>query len=187
MTTPPKTRFPLAQAEEVGQELVDLLLPACEKIEIAGSIRRRRPDVGDVELLCISRVGDTVALGTNVHLLAEIEDLIHRNVLQKRLNKAGRPNYGDWNRLMIHVASGIPVDIFRTTEANWGMAMVVRTGPAEWNVRMMTRFRKMGMQGHAGSQRGSGVTQGGVDVACRTEQDVFRLLEWRYREPEDRV
>ena len=183
MTTPPKTRFPLAQAEEVGQELVDLLRPSCERIEIAGSIRRRRPDVGDVELLCISRVGDTVALGTNIHLLAELDDLIRRNVLKKRLNKANRPNYGDWNMYMIHVASGIPVDIFRTTEENWGMSMVVRTGPEKWNKRMMTQFIKMGMQGHAYG----GVTQGDVEVSCPTEQDVFQLLEWRYREPEDRV
>ena len=179
MTT--KTRFPLAKAEEVGQALVEVLGPGCEKIEIAGSIRRRRPDVGDVELLCISSLGDAVALGTNVYLDAEVEDLILRNVLQKRLNKAGRTNYGRWNKLLVHVA--IPVDIFSTTEANWGMALVVRTGPAEWNIRMMARFRKRRMRGHAYG----GVTQGGIDVPCPTEEEVFRLLDWPYRDPEERV
>lgn len=181
MTT--KTRFPLAQAEGVAQDLVEVLGPACEKIEVAGSIRRRRPDVGDVELLCISRVGDPVALGTNLYLDAAVEDLILRNVLQKRQNRAGRTNYGRWNKLLVHVASGIPVDIFSTTETNWGMALVVRTGPAEWNIRMMTRFKNRRMQGHAYG----GVTQGGIDVPCPTEEEVFRLLDWEYRAPEGRV
>lgn len=181
MTT--KTRYPLGQAEAVGQELVAALGPSCERIEIAGSIRRRRPDVGDVELLCISRVGETVALGSNVYLEGEIDDLIARNVLEKRLNKAGRPTYGRWNKLLVHVATGIPVDVFSTTEDNWGMALVVRTGPADWNVRMMTRFRKLGMRGHAYG----GVTVNKTEVSCRTEREVFWLLKWPYLVPEQRV
>ena len=178
-----KTRFPLAQAEAVGQELLEVLRPSCERIEIAGSIRRRRPDVGDVELLCISRSGGD-ALTPNDWLKAEVDDLILRNVLKKRLNKAGNlSSYGPSNKYVVHVASGIPVDIFTTTEDNWGMALVVRTGPANWNTRMMTRFKNRGMQGHAYG----GVTQGGVEVSCRTEEEVFRLLDWPYRNPEDRV
>ena len=183
MTTA-KWRWPLAQAERVGQELVEALGPSCERIEIAGSIRRRQPDVGDVELLCISRVGETVALGNNIYLLAEVDDLVSTGVLRKRLNKAGRvSSYGDWNRYMVHVASGIPVDIFRTTEDNWGMALVVRTGPARWNRGLMSQFQKLGMEGHAYG----GVTQEGVEVSCPTEEEVFRLLGWPYRDPEDRV
>lgn len=181
MTT--KTRFPLARALEVGQELVELLGPACERIEIAGSIRRRRLDVGDVELLCISRLGDTVALGTNVYLDAAVEHLLQEKVLEKRRNKAGRTTYGPLNKLLVHVASGIPVDIFSATEENWGMALVVRTGPAEWNIRMMDRFKERGLQGHAYG----GVTQGGIKIPCPTEGEVFRLLDWPYRPPEERV
>lgn len=182
--TAPKTRWPLADAEAVGRDLVEILDPSCERIEIAGSIRRRRPDVGDVELLCISRVGEMVALGSNLTLDAEIDTLIFNNVLAKRLNKAGRTNYGQWNKLMVHVATGIPVDIFSTTEDNWGMAFVVRTGPAEMNIRMMTRFRNLGMKGHAYG----GVTQDdGTEIPCRTEERVFQLLGWPHQNPEDRV
>ena len=183
MTTT-KWRWPLEQAERVGQQLVEMLGPSCERIEIAGSVRRRRPDVGDVELLCISRVGDTVALGTNIFLDAQVDFLISTGVLRKRLNKASKISaYGRWNKLLVHVASGIPIDIFSTTEENWGMALVVRTGPAEWNIRMMSQFRKKGMKGHAYG----GVTQAGAEVSCPTEDEVFRFLGWGYRNPEDRV
>ena len=38
-------RWPLADALRVADDLKALLAPACERIEIAGSVRRRKPDV----------------------------------------------------------------------------------------------------------------------------------------------
>ena len=53
MTT--KTRFDLRIAEPVAERLVEQLRPYCERIQIAGSIRRRKWAVGDIELLCIPK------------------------------------------------------------------------------------------------------------------------------------
>ena len=50
------TRIALMEATGLAGELVALLQPACERIEIAGSIRRQRPDVGDVELVVVPRL-----------------------------------------------------------------------------------------------------------------------------------
>ena len=49
-------RHPLAAAEAVAHELRGLLAPFCARIEVAGSIRRRRSTVGDIELLAIPRM-----------------------------------------------------------------------------------------------------------------------------------
>lgn len=49
-------RFPLAIAQLVARELRDLLEPACERIEIAGSVRRMRAEVKDLELVAIPRM-----------------------------------------------------------------------------------------------------------------------------------
>lgn len=49
-------RMPLAQALDLAVELQDLLAPACERIQIAGSIRRLRETVGDLELVAIPRM-----------------------------------------------------------------------------------------------------------------------------------
>ncbi|GAH73129.1 unnamed protein product, partial [marine sediment metagenome] len=45
----------LEKAKVIAENLKSLLAPVCEKIEVAGSIRRQKPDVGDIELLCIPK------------------------------------------------------------------------------------------------------------------------------------
>ena len=90
---------------------------------------------------------------------------------------------GPKNKHLIHVPSGIRLDVFTTDAANWGMAMFVRTGPAEWNIRAMSRFQALGMKGHAYG----GVTDfDGAEIECRDEATVFQLLQWRYTPPEGR-
>lgn len=54
-------RKPLAQARAVADLLVSYLAPACERIEIAGSIRREVPEVKDIELVAIPRWEEIVA------------------------------------------------------------------------------------------------------------------------------
>ena len=185
-----KQRYPLAHARLVANELVGLLAPSCQRIEIAGSIRRRVLDVGDIELLCISKVTSVADLfgdiATNCHLLDEaLEKIVEdATVLQKRLDKRGRATFGEQNKLMVHVPSGIPVDAFSATEKNWGMSQLVRTGSREFNIRVMARFRELGMKGHAYA----GVTDPeGNEIACPDEETVFRLLGWPWMPPEERV
>lgn len=45
----------LEQAQRLAQQLVVDLEPACERIEVAGSIRRQRSQVKDIELVVIPR------------------------------------------------------------------------------------------------------------------------------------
>ena len=40
----------------------------------------------------------------------------------------------------------IPMDISSVTRENWGMALLVRTGPAEYVKQIMDRFRELGME-----------------------------------------
>lgn len=184
-----KQRWPIAQARPVAEALREMLAPACERIEIAGSIRRGKPDVGDIELLCISK-----ALPSNADLFGNVTGfepeldhlclrLIQEGVLDYRLNVRGHRTFGAQNKLLVHRESGIPLDVFTTTKANWGMAMVVRTGPADYNVQLMARFKQLGMSGHAYG----GVSKNGRDLACPTEEDVFRLAQRPNLPPEKRA
>ena len=181
-----KKRYPLALAELTGEAVTRLLKDSCDRVEIAGSIRRRMLDVGDIELLCIPSAGQTDLFGAPLAAESQLEtrvrDLIGCGVLTYRLNALGRRTYGPKNKLLVHKSTGIPVDVFSTDEANWGMAMFVRTGPAEFVRDAMARFREMGMEGHAYG----GVTKEGVTVACPAEEKVFELLEWEYLPPEAR-
>lgn len=169
----------LRRAQKIAEELKSLLAPECQRITIAGSIRRRKPVVGDIEVLVIPKYLDGVD-----QLDEEIKKLMAEGLLGYRRNVRGSIAYGPKNKLMFHVPSGIAVDIFSSTEANWGMALFIRTGPSEWNIRAMSRFRKLGMLGHAYG----GISHwDGSELNCPDEETVFRHLGWPYIPPERRV
>ncbi len=182
-------KYDRESARAVGEDLVRLLAPHCERIAVAGSIRRKRPQVKDIELLCASKVTSTADLFgravTNWYFLNKKLDALvaDGSVLKKRANKSGRYSYGEHNKLLVHVPSGIPVDVFSSSTKNWGMSLVVRTGPKEFNVRMMSRFRELGMRGHA---YGGVTDRNGNDVECPDEATVFGLLGWPWIPPGER-
>jgi DNA polymerase/3'-5' exonuclease PolX len=60
-TTTEKRPHPLAEIEPVARELVELLRPVTTRIEIAGSIRRRKPTCSDIEIVCEPLIGQEPA------------------------------------------------------------------------------------------------------------------------------
>lgn len=183
MNAPDDRRIPLEQAQVIAWKVRAELLPVCERIEIAGSIRRRRPTVKDVEILAIPKVAQRNLFGeaTSDQLHEYLKDRLQGDLWALRYSKAGYPAFGLQNKLLTY--EGFPVDVFTAAPENWGMALFVRTGPKEWNVRAMRRFRDLDMRGHA---------YGGVDdaqgnpIPCPTEERVFELLGWRWTPPEER-
>ena len=191
-----KHQWPRAHAEATAAAIVEELAPYTTRIEIAGSLRRQRPTVGDVEVLAIPKVeierdmfGEKI--GEHDLLHEHVATLVSAGVFAKRPSKRGHFTFGPSNKLLIDNASGIPVDLFTTRAPNWGMAMVVRTGPADFNIRLMSTFRQNWMRGHAYG----GVTKvgpygqegsGREEIDCPDEETVFELLNWPYREPWER-
>lgn len=173
-----KTRYPLQQAQGVASEILRRLEPACERITIAGSIRRQKPVVGDIELLCIPRFIDGID-----QLDREIGLLVFQHVLGFRRNKLGSRVYGPKNKLMVHVPSGIGVDIFSTDEVCWPVALVVRTGGEKTNKRIATAALRKGYHFHA---YGSGFSTPQVDIVCHSEREVFEAVDLSYLEPWER-
>lgn len=165
----------LDKAEKIAQELVELLEPACLRIEIAGSIRRQKPDVGDIELLCIPRyINGADALDL------KLRSLMAAGILAHRLTRRGSHVYGAKNKLLLHQPSGIGVDIFSTTEECWPVALVVRTGSAEMNKRIASAALRRGYRFHA---YGRGFSTPTGEIICRSEQEVFEAVGLPYMEP----
>lgn len=144
-------RYPLAQAKAVAERLVKDLEPYCERIQIAGSIRRGKPEVGDVEILYVPRVemeAGADLFGTlEPRNLAdeELTEWITEGFLRKRLNAKGSEMWGEKNKLGVDSGSGIPVDFFSTTHENWYNAMVCRTGPSDSNKAIAMKANEMGL------------------------------------------
>ncbi len=169
----------LEKAKAIAEKIKAVLESSCERIVIAGSIRRQKPDVGDIELLCIPKYVAGVDM-----LDAKIQTLIHFDMLGYRVNKLGSKVYGPKNKLLVHLPSGIGVDIFSTTAECWPVALVVRTGGERTNKEIAFRAIERGMRFHA---YGRGFTRAdGSELICQSEADVFRAVGLAYREPWER-
>jgi len=190
-----KTKFPSEAALIVCRELLADLCGATERVAIAGSLRRKKPLVGDIELLFIPRIAQLPARDLFGHdiptrNLAEeaIADWLARGVLKKRINVNGSEMWGEKNKLAVHVSTGIPVDLFAATEANWFNYLVCRTGPSESNIRIASAAQRKGWMWHPygeGFSRGSGL--GRERIAVTSEREVFEFVGLPYLEPEKRT
>lgn len=197
MTTeaPPKVKYPAADALAVAKVLCDALKPVTERLICAGSLRRRKPMVGDVEILYIPKLeplkefrqgdllGGEFAQPINQTNMADlaINALIARGVLDQRRNSLGSIVWGEKNKLARHIASGIPVDLFAATQANWFNYLVCRTGGAENNVQVCNAAIRKGWKWNP---YGEGFTDGeGNVIPVKSEEDVFRLVGLPYLQP----
>ena len=181
-------RYPLAEAEKVAGEIVELLRPSCERIEIAGSIRRQKTSVKDIEIVYVPKVNferDLFMVFTCIEtILADkkIRSLEDQFIISRRWLSSGRGAYGRCNKLMVHCRSGIPVDLFATTEESWFNYLVCRTGPAELNkqICMEAMWRGFGWMPYGCGFR---ILSDGEVFPMASEKEVFDFVDIPYQEP----
>ena len=184
-----KKRWPRDEGMKVALQLQWDLFKFCHKIEIAGSLRRGRPDVGDIELLYVPRTDYRLKPGEmfeqEQYSMADdlIDSWLKTGIVTKRLSVIGVATWGKENKLAVHMASGIPVDFFSTDESRWWTALVIRTGSAQTNIRLTTGAQRLGRHLHA---YGSGVSEHGTLYPAKSEKDVFDLCGIPYLEPKNR-
>lgn len=184
-----KPKFPRAQALAVGEYFVRELTPLCDRIVIAGSLRRGKAEVGDVEILYVPKYGieQDGLFDTKEFSLADarINAWFKAGFIGKRLSSAGVSTWGEKNKLAIDGRSKIPIDFFSTTLENWWVSLVVRTGSKDTNLQLTTGAQRLNRTLHA---YGSGVEirSTGEHIAALSERDVFSLCNVPYKEPGQR-
>jgi DNA polymerase/3'-5' exonuclease PolX len=188
LATKPKTKYQAFEARAVAEHLKELLSPLCSRIEIAGSLRRGKSLVGDIELLFVPRGTKECHVAGSLFLKEErsvvdvrLEELLGEGVLQKRLKINHTETWGPSNKFAVHIESGIPVDFFCTSEECWWNALVCRTGSADTNLLLAQSAQR---QGCSFVSCGAGVRDPAGNVhQTHSEEEVFRLCGVRYREP----
>lgn len=168
----------LHRAQLIAEELKALLAPECQRIIIAGSIRRRKPFPNDIEILAVPKYVDGVD-----QLDEEIKKLMVEGLLGYRRNVRGSIAYGPKNKLLMHLPSAMAVDIFSTSEDCWWVSLVVRTGGEITNRRIATAAIRKGWHLQA---YGHGFSTPRGDVVCRSEEEVFRAVGLPYPAPWER-
>ncbi|GAI81254.1 unnamed protein product, partial [marine sediment metagenome] len=133
---------------------------------------------GDVELLAIPKY-----IGWGDALDLTIRGLIDSGVLDYRRNTRGSKVYGPKNKLLIHLPSGIGVDVFSTTEDEWPVALFVRTGGKTTNKRIATAALRKGYRFRA---YGDGFDTPDGHIHCSTEREVFEAVNLPYLPPWER-
>jgi DNA polymerase/3'-5' exonuclease PolX len=187
-----KTRIPLAEATDLATELVDLLLDSCTRLMVAGSIRRRRPDVGDIEIVAIPRYevvqADLFAPGDGLNrnlLSARCLDLVDDGVLAHRLDVNGRRAFGQkYMRLFFR---GVALDLFSPDVDTFGVILTIRTGPADFSHRLVTPRRQGGLLPDWLAVREGRIWRGTTALVTPEEIDVFQAVGLDWIEPEDRT
>jgi DNA polymerase/3'-5' exonuclease PolX len=186
--------MPLAAAREVAGELRDLLAPACRRIEIAGSIRRERPMVSDIELVAIPRFeeadgGDLWGTRTDVDALdrrlGELRDdgvLAYRAVEVHRADGRVEHQTRIGRSYQALVYREMPVDLFIVhPPAEWGVIFAIRTGPGDWNQRIVTDCQRYLRRVENGQ-----VWRSGQRIPCPEEADFFAAVGQPWVEPRER-
>jgi DNA polymerase/3'-5' exonuclease PolX len=188
---PNHQRVPLAQAQLAAQRLIGLLEPFCERIQIAGSIRRQRALVGDIELICIPKYQETTPPGemfpqsTNM-VNAAIQQFISSGALSLRVKRDGTVANGDKVKLLYDHHSNISLDLFITDTSCWFSTFVCRTGGKDNNTAIATKAKVMGYRWMMAGE-GFRHLQTNEIVAVSSEQAVFAFVGMPYLRPEDRA
>lgn len=188
-----KTKYFLADARKIADRVASLLEPACERVEIAGSIRRAAAMVGDIEIVCQPRLQlDPGALigGNEISALdIHVERLDKREGSFLHFDQQLRRNGTRYKRLIWHSSDcRIPVDVFAVLPpASWGAILAIRTGPGDFSRGLVTPRRKGGALPDNLQQRDGALWGPGGRVDTPNEGAFFWALGLPYWPPEMRT
>ncbi len=175
----------LSQAKEIADKWLDYLAPACTRIEIAGSVRREKPEVKDIELVAVPLIHQEEDLfggpGEKVNILETLIGGLKRGKGFRSIVKDG-PRYKQ-----IVLNEGINLDLFIVLPpAEWGVLFLIRTGPADFSKKLVTSRRAGGLLPSNLKVKDGAVWRGIDKLPTPEERDVFRLLDMAYTEPRER-
>lgn len=182
-----KTKLSYSQALPLAEKIIKELAPACSKIAIAGSLRRKKPEVGDIEIVCIPKMkldlfDNPQGSILDIHLeeLARVRRIIKSDGKNKR--------WGDkWKSFHPAAKPEIKVDLFITTSPEWGYTLTIRTGGKDFSRLCVTPKQQGGyLPGHL-RVGGCRLWEGATVLETPEERDFFRALGKEWVEPEDRV
>jgi DNA polymerase/3'-5' exonuclease PolX len=174
----------LQQATELATKWKDLLTPACARIEIAGSIRRGKAEVKDIDLVCIPKISYMTDLfGGRGSQINHLEDLLPRTVIDMgALTVINGPR-----QKKIRLQEGIKLELWSVLPpAEWGTIFLLRTGPEAFSHWLVTSRKIGGGMPSWMREKAGALYRHDTKLQTPEEEDVFRALKMEYIEPAKR-
>ena len=160
-----------AKALEIAERAHAALAPYCHRLSIAGSIRRQRPQVKDLELVAMPLQEPSDLFGETLVAHHDFCAVVN----QWRAIK-GQPT-GKYTQRRL--PQGINLDLFIADADNWGWQLALRTGSTDYSHHVLaTGLKKAGYAMLDGY-----IYRGGTRVPVREEAEIFALAQVPYAEP----
>lgn len=172
-------KIPYRAALETAQALETALSFTCERTLIVGSLRRRKSEVGDLELVVMPK------LEAVTDMFGEV--VSQRSLLDDILTDIAPQRTKDGERYKQFVWGGMPVDLFIASRETWGCIATIRTGSADFTHWLVTpRNKGGGCFSHLRFQEGR-LMDGATALDTSEERQLFDALEQPWIEPSDRT
>lgn len=149
---------PLSEAKQIALQVMHEILPFCEEAEIAGSVRRQKSFVKDIEIVALPKKKSCADIFGNI---------THKKVSEQWgqiisiLGKTIKGNF-DGKYIQIKLKEGITLDIFMPDENDFYRQLAIRTGSAEYSHKVIAMgWRKKGWCG--------------TDIGLRKMEDCINL------------
>jgi DNA polymerase/3'-5' exonuclease PolX len=183
------------EALPIAQKLVDLLIPGCTRIEIAGSLRRLKPEVGDIEIVARPDLRPARPLfgipyqSTQIEMILQSLELGDDEYIRLHRCLGGNKFMQYWVSIDGGRTWCIKLDLFLITPpADWGVIYLIRTGPKEFSHWIVTpKSIGGGMPDGYHCQDGRIMDlQNKFHAPCPEEIDFFKFCGLDYMEPNSR-
>ena len=160
-------RFLLGHALDIAEEIKNRLkkLNYVSKADIAGSLRRKKETIGDIDILATSKNPDKV-----MNFFTSMENVA--DVIAKGPTKSN-----------VRLKEGIEADLRVIDEKNYGAALLYFTGNKQHNITLRKIAIKKGMKL---SEYGLFDKKTNKMLAGKTEEECYRKLGLKYIDPEIR-
>jgi DNA polymerase/3'-5' exonuclease PolX len=164
-------RYPYAEAYAIALKVLEELRPHCSRIEIAGSLRRKKPEVGDIEIVAVPLPYSTGIFESGIATVVNKWEIVK-----------GALEFGKTKYTQRILPEGIKLDLFIAEEGNWGSIFAIRTGSADYSHKVLANgWVRQGFKSDGGY-----LYREGEKYEVREEEDLFRFIGIPYVKPEDR-
>ena len=156
-------RMKLNTAEQFAEPIIDFLqsLKGVKDAIVAGSYRRRKETIGDLDILVASANGTSIM--NRFVAYEEVEKIVSKGT----------------TRATVMLRSGLQVDLRVVPEESYGAALQYFTGSKAHNIAVRSLAIKKGLKINE-----YGVFRGETRIAGRTEEEVYAQVGLPYFEPE---
>ena len=148
----------LTEAQRIAAPIKTTVEPLCELIEVAGSIRRQKPTVHDIDFVVVAK-----------------SDAEWQKINEKLKQLKAKPNCSGNSviKAFVPCSDGLfQVDFYRAKPSTFGIHLLVRTGSADHNMWLAGYAFSKGMR----LKYSEGLIKDGVAIAGEIEQGVFEVL-----------